>query len=599
MERKAECGDMFSILLLWYCIPLAVPSIQTCSTCYSILLYLFVFSVAIYLPLPPPSLPSSLSSSLSLLPLLPFPPYSSLNTEAATMPSLGNQYFALGGSLPELSLTSLTRLLPNSSANETAVSSHPSLFTLIHPPLYVYSSQQHLTTPFINPSGSITFGSFLSTGSSLCNPQKAGSSEKDREGGGGEQGGGGKEEEEEGRMEMAQAEMKPEGSPQQGCLATASTASEMKMATYSPITAHMIPSPHTVNRAMPLVALPTFGALTRNLDGNVQPAPQIGSPIPNLPRMTPYTPLSPLLTSSSSSSPSPSTSTTHSSQIMATSSTLRPPNLSSEAPPPHLSPPMSSTMGQNALSPMHNGSVDNKDGVLRQISVHSPPELYLGGAPMNGIHVHQKLEGDPAMPAPSDLQHLSQGNPSRAVKREKDRPYKCDHPGCGRSFSFPAHLRSHIQQIHISYRPCKCEFPGCGKRFYTPQHLNVHRRVHTGERPFVCPYTECGKAFTTAGNLKNHIRTHTGERPYICKFEGCTKRFAEMSSLKKHELTHTGEKPYKCRVCGKAFSQAGSRNTHERKHSRTDEEETGGEGKLSRRYRIKRIPPGSFESKQQ
>lgn len=177
----------------------------------------------------------------------------------------------------------------------------------------------------------------------------------------------------------------------------------------------------------------------------------------------------------------------------------------------------------------------------------------------------------------------------RQAKKEKDRPYKCDHPGCGRSFSFPAHLRSHVQQIHISYRPCKCEFPSCGKRFYTPQHLNVHRRVHTGERPFVCPYADCVKAFTTAGNLKNHIRTHTGERPYACKFGGCTKCFAEMSSLKKHELTHTGEKPYQCRVCGKAFSQAGSRNTHERKHNRSDEEDAMVDGKSAKRYRIKRV----------
>ena len=184
------------------------------------------------------------------------------------------------------------------------------------------------------------------------------------------------------------------------------------------------------------------------------------------------------------------------------------------------------------------------------------------------------------------------GGEEMKVKKERDKPYKCDHPGCGRSFSFPAHLRSHIQQIHISYRPCKCEFPGCGKRFYTPQHLNVHRRVHTGERPFICPYADCGKAFTTAGNLKNHIRTHTGERPYACKYDGCLKRFAEMSSLKKHELTHTGEKPYKCRVCGKAFSQAGSRNTHERKHNPVSEEggELTAEGSSGRRYRIKRVP---------
>jgi hypothetical protein len=203
------------------------------------------------------------------------------------------------------------------------------------------------------------------------------------------------------------------------------------------------------------------------------------------------------------------------------------------------------------------------------------------------LRVHQRADMSPGGAG-------SGGGGAMKMKKEKDKPYKCDHPGCGRSFSFPAHLRSHIQQIHISYRPCKCEFPGCGKRFYTPQHLNVHRRVHTGERPFICPYADCGKAFTTAGNLKNHIRTHTGERPYACKYDGCLKRFAEMSSLKKHELTHTGEKPYKCRVCGKAFSQAGSRNTHERKHNPVAEEGEGvpGDqvGKSSRRYRIKRVP---------
>lgn len=233
-------------------------------------------------------------------------------------------------------------------------------------------------------------------------------------------------------------------------------------------------------------------------------------------------------------------------------------------------------------------------------SVHPPTSSSSGHIPMhymNGTGESLIEEDKQTMGGYSEVRHFTHLPPvdemlaPRPVKRErKEKPYKCDYPGCGRYFSFPAHLRSHVQQIHISYRPCKCDFPGCGKRFYTPQHLNVHQRIHTGERPFVCPYAECAKAFTTAGNLKNHIRTHTGERPYACKFEGCTKRFAEMSSLKKHELTHTGEKPYKCRVCGKAFSQAGSRNTHERKHSRSEEED---EGKLSRRYRIKRIASGS------
>ena len=166
------------------------------------------------------------------------------------------------------------------------------------------------------------------------------------------------------------------------------------------------------------------------------------------------------------------------------------------------------------------------------------------------------------------LHHSSPHQSSRKVKG-----HKCDYPNCGRTFTFPAHLKSHIQQTHICHRPCVCEFEGCGKRFYTPQHLTVHYRSHTGERPFVCPYDNCAKAFTTAGNLKNHIRTHTGERPYECQFRGCDRRFAEMSSLKKHELTHTGEKPYECRICGKRFSQAGSRNTHERRHNKQQQQQ--------------------------
>lgn len=353
-------------------------------------------------------------------------------------------------------------------------------------------------------------------------------------------------------------------------------------ANYSPITAHMIqPSTHaTLNRAVPVMALPTFGTLC-----NVNT--QLGSSPPHpgiIPHVTPY---SPLVTTSTSSQ-----ATAHPSCIVATPTSL---DISSDAPPSHHSPTISSaTIGHASLSPIHTS--DNKEGVLRQIGVPPPSDLYLGGPSLNGMHGHTKLEGDSALTPTSE----DQQTPQAGVKHEKDRPYKCDHPGCERSFSFPAHLRSHIQQIHISYRPCKCEFPACGKRFYTPQHLNVHRRVHTGERPFVCPYPDCCKAFTTAGNLKNHIRTHTGERPYACKFEGCTKRFAEMSSLKKHELTHTGEKPYKCRVCGKAFSQAGSRNTHERKHNRTESEEVNSEGKVGRRYRIKRVTAGSssFESDQ-
>lgn len=422
------------------------------------------------------------------------------------MPSLGNQYFAFGGSLPELSLTSLTRLLPNSTAHTATDSSSTGLYTLIQSPLCVYPSQSHLATPFINANGSITFGSFLSSGSSLCSTLPATKRETP--------------------------------SPTDNC--QRNTPEEET----SP---HSFPS-NGVSLAPP---------------GNLSTLAYVAS-------------VQKTLETSSDQFP-----------LMTVSNQLPPQTTSSNNNRSHSLSPVPvgrASMGMSPLSDERTLEMDCQVTSPQSVGFNTPIGIKLEedcNEP-NSLGTYTEVKPLYLIPSPPPSSSPS----GCGIKKEsRDKPYKCDYPGCGRSFSFPAHLRSHVQQIHISYRPCKCDFPGCGKRFYTPQHLNVHRRIHTGERPFVCPYADCGKAFTTAGNLKNHIRTHTGEKPYGCKFEGCSKRFAEMSSLKKHELTHTGEKPYKCRVCGKAFSQAGSRNTHERKHSRNDETDN----KLARRYRIKRV----------
>ena len=432
--------------------------------------------------------------------------HSNIHAEAS-LPSLGNQYFAFGGSLPELSLTSLSRLLPNSSTNSitsSSISAAPSstnLLTVLQPSLYVYPSQPHLATPFINANGSITFGSFLSTGSSLCSTQK------------------------------------PESPPRDD----------------------LTPQPTLPLNNSPLSVSHSNSSTTVYVSSTSNPT-----------------------TTSCHSNPPGSLNT-----LACVASTQK--NLDTEQQQYKTTPVAVKTVPDQSPSGM-GMSPSNAVGGIERLESLSP----LGKPRLDIIKTEEEETGQ-AMGSYSEVKPYfmmmspvaSQSGPCKK-ESGREKPYKCDYPGCGRAFSFPAHLKSHVQQIHISYRPCKCDFPGCGKRFYTPQHLNVHRRIHTGERPFVCPYPDCSKAFTTAGNLKNHIRTHTGERPYACKFDGCTKRFAEMSSLKKHELTHTGEKPYKCRVCGKAFSQAGSRNTHERKHNRTESD-----SKVSRRYRIKRVVSAS------
>ncbi|XP_014675248.1 PREDICTED: zinc finger protein 143-like isoform X1 [Priapulus caudatus] len=138
---------------------------------------------------------------------------------------------------------------------------------------------------------------------------------------------------------------------------------------------------------------------------------------------------------------------------------------------------------------------------------------------------------------------------------------ECPMEGCTKTFTWPAHRKYHLL-THSNNRAYQCSLDTCARSFYTLQRLKVHMQVHTGERPFSCTHKGCGKQFSTQGNLQNHLRTHSGEKPFACSQEGCSMSFAERSSLRKHMLVHTGEKPYVCDLCGKHFSQSGSRNQH-------------------------------------
>uniref|UniRef100_A0A3Q4IAZ6 Zinc finger protein 410 n=1 Tax=Neolamprologus brichardi TaxID=32507 RepID=A0A3Q4IAZ6_NEOBR len=153
---------------------------------------------------------------------------------------------------------------------------------------------------------------------------------------------------------------------------------------------------------------------------------------------------------------------------------------------------------------------------------------------------------------------------SSRTSRPLSKQMRCSFEGCCKTFTWPAHFKYHLK-THRNDRMFRCGAEGCGKSFYVLQRLQVHMRTHNGEKPFICKETNCGKRFTTAGNLKNHRRTHTGEKPFLCEADGCGRSFAEYSSLRKHMLVHSGEKPHVCGICGKTFSQSGSRNVHMRK----------------------------------
>jgi uncharacterized Zn-finger protein len=52
----------------------------------------------------------------------------------------------------------------------------------------------------------------------------------------------------------------------------------------------------------------------------------------------------------------------------------------------------------------------------------------------------------------------------------------------------------------------KCKI--CDKRFTRPSSLQTHMYSHTGEKPFACDHEGCGRHFSVVSNLRRHKKVH-------------------------------------------------------------------------------------------
>lgn len=137
---------------------------------------------------------------------------------------------------------------------------------------------------------------------------------------------------------------------------------------------------------------------------------------------------------------------------------------------------------------------------------------------------------------------------------KEDRPFKCQHEGCGKAFKLQQILNAH-KSAHITERSFPCEFPGCSHASKTSVDLKKHQKIHSGLFIYFHIFYRIVVIEINLSHKFSHKSNHihiflisvqyhmhnVGVKPHKCNHEGCDKAFAESGDLKKHLRTHTGK----------------------------------------------------------
>ncbi|CAG8961731.1 hypothetical protein HYFRA_00006273 [Hymenoscyphus fraxineus] len=148
--------------------------------------------------------------------------------------------------------------------------------------------------------------------------------------------------------------------------------------------------------------------------------------------------------------------------------------------------------------------------------------------------------------------------------------YRCDHDGCGATFTTLGRRVFHSETHRRACDKCKDTFPsvesliehrdkahlfrcdheGCSALFYNPESRNIHLRINHRHKCDKCK----GIFSTVQGLLEHRDSTHL----FSCEASGCDAHFSTQSALESHLTVHQ----HICPKCTKVFSTAVDLSKH-------------------------------------
>ncbi|KAL4234966.1 hypothetical protein ACF0H5_006607 [Mactra antiquata] len=170
---------------------------------------------------------------------------------------------------------------------------------------------------------------------------------------------------------------------------------------------------------------------------------------------------------------------------------------------------------------------------------------------------YEKVDGERSVGNQNEHNIEDSNEDSSSAADLSQKVFECE--DCGQTYTKSSSFSNH----RLAHHPSIC--PHCGRRFSMPSSLESHLQLECGRvkstQSFECNI--CHKMMSTKKILNRHLRLHSNPGKHSCPV--CSKTFGLQSSLDFHMRTHDENKPFKCKVCLTTFSEKSTAIRHVKK----------------------------------